>query len=214
LGEWIEIAVKHRNSRALHGVLLFVTLLVLLWSGVHPRDRYTWLLEVAPALIAFPIIALTYRSFRLTDLVYVGIALHSMILMVGGHYTYAQVPLFNWIRDEFGLARNHYDRLGHLAQGFFPALIAREILVRRKILERGGWLFFLVVCVCLAISASYELIEWAVAELSGDDAIAFLATQGDIWDTQKDMAFALLGSILAQVLLSKFHDRQLKEFML
>lgn len=202
--------MKHRKSRALPNALLFVTLAVLLWSGVHPRDRYTWLLEVAPALIAFPIIALTYRSFRLTDLVYAGIALHAMILMVGGHYTYAQVPLFNWIRDEFGLSRNHYDRLGHFAQGFFPALIAREILVRKKIVKQGGWLFFLVVCICLAISASYELIEWAVAELSGDDAVAFLATQGDIWDTQKDMAIALLGSILAQVLLSRVHDKQLR----
>ena len=206
--------MKFRNSSALHGTLLFVTLVVLTWSGLHPRDRFTWLLEVAPALIAFPVIALTYRSFRLTNLVYVGIALHATILMVGGHYTYAQVPLFNWIRDEFGLARNDYDRLGHLAQGFFPALIAREILIRRRVLARGSWLFFLVVCICLAISASYELIEWAVAELSGEDAVAFLATQGDIWDTQKDMAFALLGSILAQVLLSKLHDRQLKELML
>ena len=206
--------MKFRNSSALHGTLLFVTLVVLTWSGLHPRDRFTWLLEVAPALIAFPVIALTYRSFRLTNLVYVGIALHATILMVGGHYTYAQVPLFNWIRDEFGLARNDYDRLGHLAQGFFPALIAREILVRRRVLARGSWLFFLVVCICLAISASYELIEWAVAELSGEDAVAFLATQGDIWDTQEDMAFALLGSILAQVLLSKLHDRQLKELML
>ncbi len=206
--------MKFRNSGALHGTLLFVTLVVLTWSGLHPRDRFTWLLEVAPALIAFPVIALTYRSFRLTNLVYVGIALHATILMVGGHYTYAEVPLFNWIRDEFGLARNDYDRLGHLAQGFFPALIAREILIRRRVLARGSWLFFLVVCICLAISASYELIEWAVAELSGEDAVAFLATQGDIWDTQNDMAFALLGSILAQVLLSKLHDRQLKELML
>ncbi len=190
-----------------------VVLLILLWSGVHPRDRYTWLLEIAPVLIAAPVLLLSYRHFPLTNLVYIGIALHAMILMVGGHYTYAQVPLFNWIRDEFGLSRNHYDRLGHLAQGFFPALIACEVLVRKKILGPGAWLFFIVVCVCLAISASYELIEWAVAELSGDDAVAFLATQGDVWDTQKDMAMALLGSILAQVLLSNFHDRQLEELM-
>jgi len=183
---------------------------MLLWSGMHPRDRYTWLLEVAPVLIAAPLLLLTYKHFRLTDLVYVGIALHAMILMVGGHYTYAQVPLFNWLRDEFGLSRNHYDRLGHLAQGFFPALIAREILVRKRVIQPGGWLFFIVVCVCLAISASYELIEWAVADLSGDDAVAFLATQGDVWDTQKDMALALLGSILAQVLLSRLHDKQLR----
>ena len=193
--------------------MLFGTAAALLWSGLRPADRYTWLLEVAPVLIAVPLLLFTYDRFRLTDLVYVGIALHAMILMVGGHYTYAQVPLFNWIRDEFGLARNHFDRLGHLAQGFFPALIAREILLRRKVLERGGWLVFLVTCVCLAISASYELIEWAVAELSGDDAVAFLANQGDVWDTQKDMACALLGSVLAQVLLSRFHDKQLKEHM-
>ena len=193
--------------------MLFGTAAALLWSGLRPADRYTWLLEVAPVLIAVPLLLFTYDRFRLTDLVYVGIALHAMILMVGGHYTYAQVPLFNWIRDEFGLARNHFDRLGHLAQGFFPALIAREILLRRKVLERGGWLVFLVTCACLAISASYELIEWAVAELSGDDAVAFLATQGDVWDTQKDMACALLGSVLAQVLLSRFHDKQLKEHM-
>lgn len=198
---------------ARHLGLLFVTLVVLAWSGIHPHDRFTWFLEVAPALIALPIIILTYRSFRLTDLVYAGIALHAMILMVGGHYTYAEVPLFNWIRDHYGLARNDYDRLGHLAQGFFPALIAREILIRKRIVKPGGWLFFIVVCICLAISASYELIEWAVAELSGSDATAFLATQGDIWDTQKDMAFALLGSILSLVLLSKLHDRQLKEVM-
>lgn len=198
---------------ARHLGLLFVTLVVLAWSGIHPHDRFTWFLEVAPALIALPIIILTYRSFRLTDLVYAGIALHAMILMVGGHYTYAEVPLFNWIRDHYGLARNDYDRLGHLAQGFFPALIAREILIRKRIVKPGGWLFFIVVCICLAISASYELIEWAVAELSGSDATAFLATQGDIWDTQKDMAFALLGSILSLVLLSKLHDRQVKEVM-
>lgn len=121
-----------RNSTLLHGVMLLLTLSMLLWSGVHPRDRYTWLLEVAPVLIAVPVLLLSYRQFSLTDLVYVGIALHAAILMVGGHYTYAQVPMFNWIRDEFGLSRNHYDRLGHLAQGFFPALIAREILIRKK----------------------------------------------------------------------------------
>ena len=201
----------NRNGLARHGVLLLVTLMVFVWSGIRPHDRFTWFLEVVPALSAFPVIALTYRSFRLTDLVYIGIAIHAMILMVGGHYTYAEVPLFNWIRDHYGLARNHYDRLGHLAQGFFPALVAREILLRKNIVRRGGWLFFIVVCICLAISASYELIEWQVAEQSGDDATAFLATQGDVWDTQKDMAMALIGSILSLVLLSKLHDRQLKE---
>lgn len=206
-----NLRMKNRNDVFRHGALLVGTLLVFVWSGIRPHDRFTWFLEVAPVLIAFPVIVLTYRSFRLTDLVYLGIALHAMILMVGGHYTYAEVPLFNWIRDHYGLARNDYDRVGHLAQGFFPALIAREILIRKRIVQPGGWMFFLVVCICLAISASYELIEWMVAELSGDDAVAFLATQGDVWDTQKDMAFALVGSILSQVLLSKLHDRQLKE---
>jgi putative membrane protein len=192
-------------------LLLFATLGVFIWSAIQPHDRFTWFLEVAPVLIAFPILAFTFNTFRLTTLVYTGIAIHAMILMVGGHYTYAEVPLFNWIRDHYGLARNDYDRIGHLAQGFFPALVAREILIRKHVLKTGGWLFFIVVCVCLAISASYELIEWLVAVWSGSDATAFLATQGDIWDTQEDMALALLGSILSQVLLSRMHDRQLKE---
>jgi putative membrane protein len=205
--------MNNRNDLVRHGALLVITLLVLVWSGIRPHDRFTWFLEVVPALIALPIIVLTYRPFRLTDLVYVGIAIHAMILMVGGHYTYAEVPLFNWIRDHYGLVRNDYDRVGHLAQGFFPALVAREILVRKNIVRPGGWLFFIVVCICLAISASYELVEWAVAEFSGQDATAFLATQGDVWDTQEDMAMALVGSIVSQVLLSKLHDRQLKEVM-
>ena len=190
--------------------LLLATLGVLAWSGIHPHDYFTWLLEVMPVLIALPLLIATRQAFPLTPLVYMLIALHCAILMVGGHYTYAEVPLFNWLRDTFDLARNHYDRVGHFAQGLVPALVTREILLRRTPLQRGKMLFFLVVCVCLAISATYELIEWGVAEASGSDAVAFLATQGDIWDTQKDMAMALLGSILGQLGLARLHDRQLR----
>ncbi|HUW29439.1 MAG TPA: DUF2238 domain-containing protein [Sulfuriferula sp.] len=190
--------------------LLIATLGVLAWSGIHPYDYFTWLLEVAPVLIALPLLIATRKTFPLTPLVYVLIALHCAILMVGGHYTYAQVPLFNWLRETFDLARNHYDRVGHFAQGLVPALVAREILLRRTPLQRGKMLFFLVVCVCLAISATYEMIEWGVAEASGSNAVAFLATQGDIWDTQKDIAWALLGSVLGQLGLARLHDRQLR----
>ncbi len=190
--------------------LLFATLGVLAWSGIDPHDYFTWLLEVIPVLIALPLLIATRKAFPLTPLVYVLIALHCTILMVCGHYTYAEVPLFNWLRDTFDLARNHYDRVGHFAQGLVPALVTREILLRCTPLQRGKMLFFLVVCVCLAISATYELIEWGVAEASGSDAVAFLATQGDIWDTQKDMALALLGSIVGQLGLARLHDRQLR----
>ncbi len=192
-------------------ILLAVVLAVLIWSGVHPRDRFTWWLEVAPVLIALPLLIVTRKSFPFTPLVYALIAAHMAILTIGGHYTYAEMPLFNWLRDEFHLARNHYDRLGHLAQGFVPALVAREILLRKTPLKSGGWLFVLVVCVCLAISASYEMIEAAVAGLSGDEAAAFLATQGDPWDTQKDMGLAFAGSIVSLLTLSRLHDRQLAE---
>lgn len=189
--------------------LLIATLILLAWSGIHPHDYFTWLLEVIPVLIALPLLIATRKAFPLTPLVYTLIALHCAILLVGGHYTYAEVPLFNWLRDSFDLTRNHYDRVGHFAQGLVPALVTREILLRRTPLQRGKMLFFLVTSVCLAISASYELIEWGVAEASGSDAVAFLATQGDIWDTQKDMAMALIGSILGQLGLARLQDRQL-----
>ena len=183
----------------------------LLWSAIHPRDRLTWLLEVAPALLAILVLALSYSRFRLTPLAYWLILLHSVILMIGGHYTYAEVPAFNWLRDYFDLARNNYDKVGHFAQGFIPAIIAREILLRRQVVNGRRWLNVLIVCICLAISACYELIEWWVALLSGEAADAFLGTQGDIWDTQSDMALALLGAILALLLLTGTHDRQLSK---
>jgi putative membrane protein len=165
---------------------------------------------VAPVFIALPVLLATRQRFPFTTLAYGLIALHACILMIGGHYTYAEMPLFNWLRDSLGLARNHYDRVGHLAQGFIPAIVAREVLIRLTPLKPGRWLFFLVTCFCLAFSAFYELIEWWVAVASGDNAVAFLATQGDVWDTQWDMFLALLGALTAQLVLSKVHDRQLR----
>jgi len=190
-------------------VWLAVFFAVLLWSGIAPKDRFTWFLEVAPALVGLVVLAATYRSFRLTPLLYWLILGHAVILMVGGHYTYAEVPLFEHLKAEFGLARNDYDKLGHLAQGFVPALIAREIVVRMDLIRGAAWRNFFVVCVCLALSALYELVEWWVALASGEGAAAFLGTQGDPWDTQSDMAMALLGAVLGLTLLSRIHDRQL-----
>ena len=189
---------------------LVIVLLVLTWSGYQPHDYFTWLLEVLPVLVVVPLLIATRQRFRLTDLSYILIAVHAIILMIGGHYTYAEVPWFNWLRDEWDLSRNYYDRVGHLAQGFVPAMIAREILLRTTPLRVSKVLFFLVVCVSLAISASYELVEWMVAELSGSDAVAFLATQGDVWDTQKDMLMALIGSVIAQWALAAKQDQQLR----
>jgi putative membrane protein len=180
---------------------------VLAWSAIHPHDYFTWALEVFPALIGLAVLSLTYRKFQFTTLVYALITIHACILFVGGHYTYAQVPLFNWIRDHFHLARNDYDRVGHFAQGFVPALIAREVLLRNKIVSRRGWIFFLVVSICLAISAAYELLEWRVSVATGAAADAFLGAQGDPWDTQEDMATALVASLLALLSLSGWHDR-------
>lgn len=191
--------------------LLVLIVLALLVSGIGPFDRLTWFLEVAPVLVALPILIATRDRFPLTPLAYVLIALHAAILCVGGHYTYALVPAGDWVRDALGLARNPYDRLGHLAQGFVPAILAREILLRRTPLKPGGWLAFLVLCVCMAISALYELVEWWTALISGEAAEAFLGTQGDHWDTQWDMCLCGIGAALALVLLSRTHQRQLAQ---
>ncbi|HOB00804.1 MAG TPA: DUF2238 domain-containing protein [Casimicrobium huifangae] len=188
---------------------LALTILVLLWSGLAPKDRGTWFMEVAPVFIALPLVALTWRRFPLTTLLTVVITLHAVVLMVGGKYTYAEMPLFNWLRDEFHLSRNHYDRVGHFMQGFAPALVARELLLRTSPLRPGKWLAVVVVLSCLGISALYELIEWGAAMALGEGADAFLATQGDVWDTQKDMAMAGVGAVVALLLFSRWHDRQL-----
>ena len=190
-------------------VWLLLTLLVLAWSGYQPKDTFTWLLEVAPVLIGLPLLLSTRRSFPLTALAYGLLTLFGVILMIGGHYTYAEMPLFNWLRDTYDLSRNHYDRFGHIMQGFVPAIVTREILLRTSPLKPGKWLFFLTISVCLSISAFYEMIEWWVAVGSGDEAVAFLATQGDVWDTQWDMFLALCGALSSQLLLARWHDRQL-----
>jgi putative membrane protein len=193
--------------------LLILIAIALVLSGLGPTDRGTWWLEIFPILIGAPILVATYRRFPLTTLVYTLLAVHALILMVGGHYTYARVPLGFWVQDLFGFARNHYDRLGHFAQGFIPAILVREILLRTSPLRRGRWLFVLVTAVCLAFSACYEFIEWGAALLGGESADAFLGTQGDVWDTQWDMFFALIGAITAQLTLSKVHDRALQKLL-
>ena len=193
--------------------LLILVVIALVLSGLAPTDRGTWWLEIFPILIGAPILVATYRRFPLTTLVYTLLAVHALILMLGGHYTYARVPLGFWVQDLLGFARNHYDRLGHFAQGFIPAILVREILLRTSPLRRGRWLFVLVTAVCLAFSACYEFIEWGAALAGGESADAFLGTQGDVWDTQWDMFFALIGAITAQLTLSKVHDRSLQKLL-
>jgi len=197
------------NDKRFFTLLIASAGAVFLWSMIEPRDAFTWFLEVFPALAGFALMWVTRGRFPLSRLVYLGIWMHALILMVGGHYTYAEVPLFNHLRDILDLGRNHYDRIGHFAQGFFPALVAREILLRTSPLRPGKWLFFIVVSICLAFSAFYELIEWWVALGSGAAADAFLGTQGDVWDTQWDMFLALVGAVTAQALLARAHDRSL-----
>lgn len=188
---------------------LLVFLSVFTWSAIRPYDTFTWFLEVLPAIIGLVVLAVTRKSFPLTTLAYVLVLAHCIILMIGGHYTYAQVPLFDWLAEVFGWQRNHYDKLGHFVQGFIPAVLAREILLRKAVVNGRGWLNFFVVCFCLAFSAFYELIEWLMAMLTGTAADAFLGTQGYVWDTQSDMALALLGAVLSLLLLSRYHDGQL-----
>ncbi|GMU46761.1 MAG: DUF2238 domain-containing protein [Pseudomonadales bacterium] len=197
--------ISGRELAALAALLLGV----MAWSWHQPADRLTWWLEAAPVLLALPLLLATWGRFPLTRLAYWLILAHSVILLVGAHYTYAQVPLGFWLQEAMNFSRNHYDRIGHLAQGFIPALLAREILLRNRVLVPGGWLFFLICCFVLALAATYELLEWWTAVIAEQGAIAFLGTQGDPWDTQWDMFLALLGGIAAQLLLRRIHDRQL-----
>jgi putative membrane protein len=186
--------------------------IVLLWSGYQPKETLTWFMEVAPALIGFVLVLVSYKKFPLTPLLYTLILIHMVILMVGGHYTYAEVPLFDTIKEMFDQARNNYDKVGHLAQGFIPAILAREILIRKEVVSGSKiWLNYIILSIILAFSAFYELIEWWVALIIGQDADAFLGTQGYAWDTQSDMGYALLGGILALVILSRLHDKQLSK---
>ena len=193
----------------LRKIWITIFFITLIWSGIKPHDYFTWFLEVVPALIGIIILFKTEKSFPLTRLVYILILVHSIILMIGGHYTYAEVPFFNTLKEMFDLSRNNYDKLGHFAQGFVPSMIAREILIRKKLINSKAWENYIILAICLSFSAFYELIEWLVAISSGESADDFLGTQGDIWDTQTDMALALLGAIIALVSLSKIHNQQL-----
>ncbi len=194
-------------------VWLGIFTVTLVWSAVAPKDMFTWFLEVVPALIGFVLIVLTYKKFPLTPLLYTLILVHMIVLMVGGHYTYAEVPLFDSIKELLHQARNNYDKVGHFMQGFMPAILARELLIRKEVVKKSVlWLNYIILSIVLAFSAFYELIEWWVALFSGEDAEAFLGTQGYVWDTQSDMMMALIGAVTALVLLSRFHDKQLKRF--
>ena len=186
---------------------------VLIWSVIDPKDYLTWFLETAPAMAAFIVLVATRQYFPLTGLAYGLILVLSLVLMIGGHYTYAEVPLFDWFMGVFNQDRNNFDKVAHFAQGFVPAIIAREIIIRNNVLQNIHWLNFFVICICLAISAFYELIEWSVAVVSGEAAEAFLGTQGYVWDTQSDMAFALLGAIVALTTLNRIHDRQINKLL-
>lgn len=182
--------------------------MTLVWSGINPKDSFTWFLEVLPAIIGGLLLATTYKSFRLTPVLYFFILLHCIVLMVGGHYTYAEVPFFEGL---FGAERNNYDKVGHFFQGFVPALLAREILIRKEVINGSIWRNIIIVSICLAFSAFYELIEWWVSIATGEDAEAFLGTQGYVWDTQSDMGLALLGAIISLLVLSRLHNNQLKK---
>lgn len=190
-----------------HGLVILLFFLGLIISAIHPHDYFTWVLEVFPAIIGFLILIATYKNFRFTYLTYCAILLHCYILFVGGHYTYAEVPLFDWIKEVFHQSRNNYDKVGHFAQGFVPAMIVREIFVRSQIVKKGVWLSFLTICVCVTISVLYEFLEWFVAVASGQSAEAFLGTQGYVWDTQSDMLYAMIGAIYMVVFVSKIQDK-------
>lgn len=195
--------------RRSHLALLVGVLAVLAWSAWKPYDRLTWWLETFPTMAGLIVLAATYRKFQFTTLCYTCIALHMCLLCVGGHYTYAREPFFSWLRSVFHWHRNHFDRLGHFVQGFVPALIVRELFIRLRVFNRTGWMAFVIICVCLGISAFYEFIEWWTALLSGSASTEFLATQGDMWDTQSDMFMAFIGAIFALVFIRPWQNRQL-----
>jgi len=192
-----------------HLILIALFFIGLVWSGIAPHDYFTWLLEVLPAIIGLLVLIFNYSKFKFTDLVYCFILAHCFVLFIGGHYTYAEVPAFNWLKEVLHQSRNNYDKVGHFMQGFVPAMIVRELFIRKEIIKKGAWLSFLTVCVCLSISAVYEFLEWFVAIFSGESAEAFLGTQGYVWDTQSDMLYATIGAICILVFFSKIQDKQI-----
>ena len=192
-------------------ILISLFFLGLIISAINPHDYFTWILEVFPAIIGFVVLLITFKKFQFSYLSYIMILFHCYVLFIGGHYTYAEVPLFDWIREVFHQSRNNYDKVGHFTQGFVPAMITRELLVRKEVVKKGGWLSFLTVCVCLSISAFYEFLEWFVAIVSGQNSDSFLGTQGYVWDTQSDMLYAFMGALSMIVLFSKIQDKQIKK---
>jgi len=200
--------LKQNRTLIIYIIIFFLALLI---SGIHPKDQFTWFLEVVPALIAFAILAITFKKFRFSNLIYFLILIHSIVLMIGGHWTYAEVPFFNWLRDAGIFSRNNYDKVGHFLQGFVPVMVAREILIRRAIVNGRRWTNFFSVAVVLAASACYEFIEWWVSLLSGSKGDAFLGTQGYVWDTQSDMLFCLIGGVFAIMALARIHDKTIGE---
>ncbi len=191
--------------------LLGLTLLLLVWSAINPYERFTWFLEVLPAILGVLILIITFKRFKFTNFIYILIFFHCVILIIGGHYTYAEVPLFDWIQETFNQTRNNYDKLGHFAQGFVPTMIARELLIRKHVVNSNSWLNFIVVCIAMAISVTYEFIEWAVSLGTGEGGDSFLGTQGYIWDTQSDMLYASIGAIMSLILFGKYHSNQIKK---
>ena len=196
-----------------YAILIILFLLGIGISAIQPHDYFTWFLETFPAIIGLVVLAITFKKFRFSDITYIMVLIHCYILFIGGHYTYAEVPLFHWLKDVFHQDRNNFDKVGHFAQGFVPAFIAREIFIRLQIIKPGLWVSFFTLCVCVTISALYELLEWFVAVATGDQAEAFLGTQGYVWDTQSDMLYALIGAISMVVIMSKIHDNQIKKIL-
>jgi putative membrane protein len=194
-----------------YSLLIFLFIIGLIGSAIYPHDYFTWILEVFPAIIGFALLLITFKRFRFTYFAYAMILVHCYVLFIGGHYTYAQVPMFNWIKDVFHQSRNNYDKLGHFIQGFVPAIIVRELFIRLNIIIRKTWISFLTVCVCMSISVLYEFLEWFVSIISGQSGDSFLGTQGDIWDTQSDMLFATIGAICMILMLSKFHNKKISQ---
>jgi putative membrane protein len=193
--------------------LLGLTVLLLIWSAINPFEYFTWFLEVLPAVIGVLVLIFTFKKFRFTNFVYVLIFFHCVILIVGGHYTYVEVPLFDWMQETFNKTRNNYDKVGHFAQGLVPAMIARELLGRKKVINSNSWLNFIVVCIAMAISVAYEFIEWAVSLGTGEGGDSFLGTQGYIWDTQSDMLYATIGVILTLIIFGEYHRSQINKLM-
>lgn len=192
-----------------HTILLLIFSTVFIWSGINPKDYFTWFLEVLPAIIGLMVLIITFKRFAFTQFTYTLILLHCCILMVGGHYTYAEMPLFDWIKEALHQSRNNYDKVGHFAQGFVPAIISRELLIRKNVVNGKGWLSIIIVAICVALSALYEFIEWFAAIIIGEAADSFLGTQGYVWDTQSDMLYATIGAIAALIFLSKTHDKKI-----